>query len=788
MRLQLAYLLGVLLCLPSLTLAQYSLTGQVLDASEQSVLPGANVLLTPATQQLSSGTFAGLNGQFAFTDVPAGLYVLSTSMVGYTAGQDTIAVPGPAVTVALQPEEIQLGFVVAEAVRPMSAASSRAVRAFDLYTRPLQTPRDLLNLTPGLVTAQHAGGGKADQLFLRGFDADHGTDVALSVDGMPVNMVSHGHGQGYADLHFVIPETIARVEVQRGPYDAAYGNLATAGAISYETRDHIDENLIRAEGGAFDTRALTALYQVPLAGEHQGAYIAGQYRESDGPVESPQGFQRFALFGKIHAHVTPASRLAISAGGFSSAWDASGQIPLRAVESGLISRFGAINDLEGGATSRYNLAVSYEVEAPGRSLDVRAYGSSYAFRLYSDFTFFLDDPVRGDMIEQVDQRALYGLQATYHQATSSVLGAGNLQLGAGFRADDALVQLWKSPMRIRDLARVDADVSERNVFLWGEHTLVPASWLTVQVGLRGDYFTFDVLDRLEGTPSDLPHASGVAQASRLSPKANLVFGLSPTLDLYANAGIGFHSNDARSVVLADRAETVRRSLRQQGASASETAEALASMNLDPELRNTPLPKAFGTELGARFRPTPGVQVAGALWLLDLDREFVYVGDGGFTELSGATRRVGIDLEMRWAMARWLSADADVNLSRGVFRDAPADERDIALAPRVTAVGGLTFGYVDAVNGSLRLRHIGDRPANEAGTVTAEGYTVVDLFVRRPFGPIALELIVENLLDVDWNEAQFDTESRLSFEPAPVSELHFTPGTPRAIRLAVSTTF
>ncbi len=781
----------VILLLPAGVYAQSvgTLTGVVTDAEDGRALEGVTVFLIESEQ----GAVSDRDGAYSIQSVASGTYTLVIRRVGYETLEETLVLGSEASytrDVALLRRTINLEEVLAQADRPFSAASSASIRAFDLLTRPVRSSQDLLQLAPGLITAQHAGGGKAEQIFLRGFDVDHGTDVAISVDGVPVNMVSHGHGQGYADLHFLMPEVVEQIDVSKGPYDTRFGNLATAGAISFTTKDHLDENMIRLEGGRFNTANLTALYQIPIVQSgHQGAYFGGQFYNTDGPVESPQGFQRFNLFGKFHTHLSEQTKLALSVSGFSSAWDASGQIPIRAIENGTIDRFGSIDDLEGGTTGRQDANLTYTANQGSSEFKIQGYATRYNFKLFSNFTFFLEDPINGDMIEQTDDRRLVGINSSYRFNRTLGTTIATTTLGGGFRADDADVTLWKSPNRVREARLVDANIAERNISLWAQEELIFSSWLRLQLGLRGDYFTFNVDDRLEGLPAELPHASGYEQQAILSPKANLVVSPFSSMDVFANFGSGFHSNDARAIVHGRRTADLLRVYRRQGLTPAEIDDALAAQNLDAAQASTgTLPRAIGTELGVRFRPTRWALVSAAAWLLDLDQEFVYVGDGGFTELSGRSRRYGLDFETRLTLAPWLSADTDINLSRGFLRDEPSDADEIPLAPRVTSTGGLTAIHPSGFEGSLRYVHVGDRPANETNSVTAEGYTLVNLFAAYPVGPVKISMILENLFDVDWNEAQFDTESLLRGEAAPISELHFTPGNPRSLRIGVSYTF
>ncbi|MCG3153571.1 MAG: Vitamin B12 transporter BtuB [bacterium] len=784
----LAMICGLIGFIPIESLAQEAgaIKGVVQDAETGKGLAEVNVVL--------SGTGRGANtaadGGFAITRLKPGEYELLVSLLGFATVRQRIVVAAGSettLTIALQQKPLDLSEILVQADRPYSAASSRAVREFDLRVRPNRSAQELLQTAPGLIIAQHAGGGKAEQIFLRGFDADHGTDVNISVDGMPVNMVSHGHGQGYADLHFIIPEVIDGLEVYKGPYFAEFGDLATAGAVAMRTRDHIESNLVRLEGGQFETYRLTTLYQIPNAGIHNNAYLAGQFYGTDGPVDSPQGFRRVNLFGKFHTHLNENSKLSVDIGGFSSAWDASGQIPQRAVAAGLIDRFGSLDDLEGGTTGRQNLNLAYEAHGEGNSeFLLRAYTTRYNFKLFSNFTFFLNDPVNGDMIEQTDTRTLLGLNSRYrfHHDIGGMLATATL--GGGYRADDIAVALWRSPNRVRQQALVDSDVFQRSLYLWAQEEIIFSPMLRLQLGLRGDYFTYDVEDHLEGAPSALPHASGFAQKTILSPKANLVISPAHAIDVFVNVGTGFHSNDARDVVIAKRVTDSIRRFKRQGLSDEEISSRLAAANLDPAIRNDEtLPRATGGEMGFRLRASHRLNFGVAAWGLNLEREFVYVGDEGATELSGRTQRYGLDLEARFGLTSWLYADADLNLSRGKLRDEPADADEIPLAPRLTSTGGLTVKHPSGYEGSLRYRHLGDRPANEANTVTALGYTVLDLTAGYRFGNYQLNVILENLTDTEWNEAQFDTESRLPNETEPVSELHFTPGNPRNVRVGLS---
>lgn len=832
--------------------AHETLSGNVLDAQSGLALVGAYVEL----EETHKGATTGEEGSFQLDLPPPGSYTLSVSFVGYHSQRLAIAVragePAP-VLVQLEPEPIQLQSILVQAdPAAISAASSRTLRAFDLRTRPRASSRDLLQVVPGLFTAQHSGG-KAQQLFLRGFDGGFGTDVAVSVDGMPVNLVSHGHGQGYADLNFLIPETVEHLEVFKGPYAAQYGNLANAGQLTLTTRDRLDQNTLRVEQGRFNTARYTALYQVSPDSAQNSAYFAGDYQATDGPFDQPEDLQRLSLYGKVYRRLADEAELRFSLGGFSSSWNASSQLPTRAVAAGRVSRWGTINPAEGGHTTRHNLLLDYR--KGGRSgaegFAAQAYLCDYNLALYSDYTFFLQDPIFGDMVEQSDDRYLAGLQAQYHLAHRLGPLLARWQGGGGFRADKVDLELWQVVQRRRYWPLLDARVQEHNSFLWGQEELAWGPQWRLILGLRADYFTFQVEDRLEAAqpgvlplsewlrifqqrdhaprpkalhvPLVQPHASGLAQAAILSPKANLIYAAGPGLDLFANFGTGFHSTDARSAVIGRFVREQSAFMALRGGTPSQIDAVLDTLNFDPALRQARiLPRTVGAELGFRTRlqgnragsfslgpslghygsdvrfHAPAVRLAerftlgGALWWMDVQDEILYDPQVGTAEPRGRTRRWGVDLEARSQVGPWLWADVDLNWAHGRRRDAPAGADHIPLAPSFTSAGGLTLRPSQRFEAGLRYRHLADRPATADNRLRAEGYTLFDLSASCHLGPFLLELAAENLLDTQWREAQFAGDSLLPGEggqaqhgPPPATDINFVPGAPFNLRLGVS---
>jgi len=543
----------------------------------------------------------------------------------------------------------------------------------------------------------------------------------------------------------------------------------------------------------FHTAKATTVLKIPSDRQHQSAYIAGQYYFTDGPTENPQGFSRANIFAKFHTHITPNSMLGLSIAGFTSGWNASGQIPQRAVDRGLISRWGSVDNMEGGATGRYNASVNYHfMEGYEHDLQIQAYATKYDFKLYSDFTYWLNDTVNGDMIEQNDHRVIYGLNTRY----SFFKSFGNIRsytkVGGTYRSDHTELSLWHSPDRNRMNVLTDHSVVETNMAFWMEEDLVFSRLFKIEAGLRGDYFVFDVRDHLEKTvaaDNGLPHVSGYDQAGILSPNLNLV--LSPTryLDIYQNGGTGFHSNDARDVIIAYKVNQMIRSGRSQRLTSGEIEQRLQEQHLDLEYSGiTTLPRATGAEIGFKLGSGNHFLMSMAGWFLHLEEELVFVGDEGSTEISGPTRRIGIDSEIRLQFAKWIWADFDLNLSDGRYVNEPEGADYIPLAPRISSQGGINFIHTSGIEGAVRYRLVGDRPANEDNSVQAKGYFIGNIILAYRFLGFKIFTELDNVLNSTWNEAQFDTESRLFDEPSPVSELHFTPGNPRNIQVGISYEF
>jgi TonB dependent receptor/TonB-dependent Receptor Plug Domain len=657
---------------------------------------------------------------------------------------------------------ISLNIVLEKSVFELNSITIRSsqraqtvLSEIDSKVYPTTSSQDILKKVPGLFIGQHAGGGKAEQMFLRGFDIDHGTDINISVDGMPVNMVSHAHGQGYADLHFLIPETVNFVNFGKGTYYADQGNFNTAGFVSFNTKDKLENSSITLESGQFNTLRTVGLFKLLEGNNNQNAYLATEYLASDGAFKSPQNFNRLNFMGKYSVTLPNQDRIAVSASHFTSQWNASGQIPQRAVDAGLISRFGAIDDTEGGNTQRSNLNFQYRKQLNDNTfIKNTAYFSQYGFELYSNFTFFLNDSINGDQIRQKEKRQIFGFQSEYNQKTSLLNTDFNYQFGVGLRTDYVdNIELSHTKNRRNTLENLKlGNINETNAFSYANAEWTLGKW-AINPALRLDYFKFGYEDQLAPT-----FLSQTETKAILSPKLNFKYNAHQNLQFYLKLGKGFHANDTRVVVA------------QKGADI--------------------LPAAYSADLGVEWKPLSRLFIYAALWSLYLEQEFVYVGDEGVVEPSGKTRRQGVDLSVRYQLNDWLflNADANYTLARSLEKDQNTEgPLYIPLAPDLTATGSLNVQHKGWV-GSYRIRYMKNRPANEDNSIVAKGYVVQDANINYQWKKFNVGFVAENIFNTAWNETQFATTTRLKNEIEPVEEIHFTPGVPFFLKGVVTFKF
>jgi hypothetical protein len=670
----------------------------------------------------------------------------------------------PAKTAEQLAAEQQALEVTVQAEKPGSEAASRIeVGRRELELRPRLRPGDILEAVPGLFAVQHAGGGKANQYFLRGFDADHGTDVAFSVDGVPVNMVSHGHGQGFSDFHFLIPELVVGLEGYKGPYYAALGDFATAGAVNLRLVEKFDESYAQLGVGQYGIlRGLVV--ESPELGDTWRVVAAAELAQDQGPFQNPEQLKRLNLFLRVTHDLGAASKVQLTWMSYGSSWNGSGQIPARAVcgegEAGnpppsaygqpCLDHFGAVDPTEGGSTQRHQAQLAFSTTWQDADFSAMAYFVKYDFKLWSNFTFFAGDATNGDQIEQNDDRLVGGFDARYRKHYHYHGGQFTTTIGAQVRFDSIDNALYHDRARER-LATTGKDhVSEGETALYVEEDLRVRRWLRFIVGGRAQRVDVNVDDLAEDTAHLGNASSGARGAMMFLPKAMAVVSPVEALDLFASWGVGFHSNDARGAVRAAAPATL-------------------------------MTKAVGYEAGARVKPIKDLELSAAGFLLDLDSELVWSGDAGTTEPAARSRRYGLELTGRYHYKNWLFADVAATFTHAAYRaDAGNGGGAVALAPTRTFGAGVgarpTFGDFTPF-ADVRIKSIASRPATADGSLTAEGFTVIDANAGLRWKRFEVGLDLQNLTNARWREVQFATETRLRYEPRAVTGLTYSPGWP-----------
>ncbi|WP_317162680.1 TonB-dependent receptor [Tenacibaculum maritimum] len=546
-----------------------TLKGKVFSYSNTPIA-GANILNRSDTHH----THSNKRGDFILQQVTLG----DTLVISHINYKKKTVVVGKLSEITINLEE---NFVSLEEIAINEKINAlNIITTIDIQTNPVNSSQEILQKVPGLFIGQHAGGGKAEQIFLRGFDIDHGTDIAISADGIPVNMVSHAHGQGYADLHFVIPETVDKIDFGKGAYYADKGNFNTAGYANFKTKRSLRSSLLKLEAGQFNTQRLLGMFNL-LDDHKQHAYIATEYILTDGYFESSQHFNRLNFFGKYTGNITNTDEVGVTLSHFTSKWDASGQIPQRAVSNGLITRFGAIDDTEGGATSRTNILVTYnKTISDNASIKNKLYYNTYDFELFSNFTFFLDDPINGDQIKQKETRNTFGFitdfKHNFNQMDGSFLAGISIRNDQSFRNE-----LTHTANRKEVLNRIQfGNINETNFGAYASANFNLEKFI-INPTLRLDYFNFEYNNHL-----DTNYKTQSQTKSIVSPKLNIFYNYDKDLQLYVKAGKGFHSNDTRVVVA------------QKG--------------------NNILPASYGFDTGLIWKPTPKLFINTGYWYLFLE--------------------------------------------------------------------------------------------------------------------------------------------------------------------------
>ena len=630
------------------------------------------------------------------------------------------------------------------------SASEGIVGQAELDLRPRLRTGDMLEAVPGLIVTQHSGTGKSNQMFLRGFNLDHGTDFATWIDGMPINKPTHGHGQGYTDLNFIIPELVETLEFRKGPYYTGVSDFSAAGSASFSMMRRLDAPIIKAGLGENTYARLLVADSYSVGGGDlllglQGHRYDGPWEDVSEDLSATTGIIRYSQSRE------GADEWGVMFMGYDASWNSADQIPQRAVESGLISRLGSIDDTVGGATSRYSLSGHWHRDTGPGGLTARAYLIDYDLDLYSNFTYLLDDPVDGDQFKQVDDRLTWGGELVWSHFSSA---ATEHRVGAALRVDDIdEVGLFRTVARERTgVVRQDSvQQSSVGLFYDVEHRFNDRWRATI--GARADWYDFDVRE------SNIPENAGTANDTMVSPKLNVIHLLSDTTELYFSAGRAFHSNDARGTTI------------QVDPVTGEPAEPV-----------DPLVGATGAEFGFRFLDGRRFNVSAALWYLELDSELLFVGDAGNTEPSAGSRRYGLEVPVYVRLDDTWLFDVEVALTESEFTEGPADARKIPGSLDRVVAAGISGSFDNGAYATLRLRHFGPRPLTEQGDIESGSSTVWNASAGFRGKQFDLRLDVLNLFDSAADDITYFYASRLPGEPAEgIEDIHFHPIEPRTVR-------
>ncbi len=674
-------------------------------------------------------------------------------------GAQVIPAPARDSTTARSLDTVKVRGRVDDLIGSAGSASEGRVGAAELRSRPITREGELLETIPGVIVTQHSGEGKANQYFVRGFNLDHGTDFQTSIEGMPLNMPTHGHGQGWTDLNFLIPELVDHLDYRLGVYHAELGNFGSAGGVELHLPSKLDRPFATIGSGQ------NGLARVAAGGSVRAGsgdlLVGGEAKSYDGPWERAEKIRKLSGIASYHFN-RGASQYSALAMAYRNQWNSNDQIPERAVRSGDVNRFGQIDSTDGGESRRYSLSGSMRHIGASSVQDLQLFGIYSDLSLFSNFTYFLNDPVRGDQFNQVDRRIIIGGNAQHLQSVRAFGVDHQLKVGLQNRADIITgLGLYLTQAQVRFSTVREDRVSETatGVFVETESKWRPC--FRSVLGLRADGYTFNVA-------SDRPENSGFTRAGIMSPKASLVFTPWRQMELYLSGGTGFHSNDARGTTI--------------------TVDPVTG---DPAQQVDPLVRSRGAEIGMRAAFLPGLQSTLTFWALDLDSELLFVGDAGATEPSTMSRRRGVTWANFYRPVPQLSLDADVSFAEARLADVARTENHVPGALENVIAAGIAWNPVDrGPFGAVRLRHFGAYPLIEDNSVRAEASTLLSAEAGYLlFRDLRVRATVLNLLNARASDIQYFYASRLQGEaPEGAGDIHFHPVEPRQVRVSISYLF
>lgn len=633
------------------------------------------------------------------------------------------------------------------------AASVGTVTKKQLDARTVYRPGELLESTPGLIVSQHSGEGKANQFYLRGFNLDHGTDLRTTVDGMLVNQRSHAHGQGWTDLNFLIPELATGLEYKKGPYFASEGDFASAGAVSIKYADTLAKGLALVSYGENRYRRVL-LAASPAWGDGHLLY-ALERMSNDGPFDRPDQYHK--VNGVLRYSEGDATRgFNLTAMGYNAHWNATDQIPKRAVDTGVLGRYAAIDPSDGGSAHRYSLSGAWRHSTESTSTQLNAYLIDNRLDLFSNFTYFLDDPVRGDQFAQPDRRRTAGLNVSHSWYQPGLGQDSQTSIGLQFQNDNAFNGLLATQARQTVSVTRRDHIVETSWGLYAENATQWLPWLRSVVGVRGDTY------RLKVKSNDAAN-SDTTSAGIINPKLALIFGPWRRTEFYVNAGGGFHSNDARGATI--------------------TVDPKSG---DPASKVPPLVRSKGYEVGVRTEPVPGLQTSLSVYQLDFNSELTFAGDAGTTEAGRPSRRIGFEWANFYKVTDWLTVDADLAYAHARYRNSAPEGRHIPGSVEGVGSLALDIDHLGPWFGALQLRYFGPRPLVEDDSVRSKSTTSLNGRIGYRLTPsIKLALEGYNLTNSRDSAIDYYYASRLPGEPADgVNDIHFHPLESRSFRVSM----
>ncbi len=656
-------------------------------------------------------------------------------------------------------EKIIVPGVVSGIFVASDSATEGTVSAEQLRARPLLRPGELLEVVPGYIATQHSGDGKANQYFLRGFNLDHGTDGAVFLNGVPLNMSSHAHGQGYTDLNFVIPELIQKITYRKGPYAADDGNFSSAGSVRMETKTKFDTPFISSELGS-NRFARTVAGGSTQFGD--GTLLAAlELQHANGPWIVPEQFQKRNSVLQ-YSWKTGEHEFKVSGSAYAARWTATDQIPQRAIDAGAVQRFGSLDATDGGTTRRASVSGQWTKTSVASTTQVSAYAVSSALDLFSNFTYALDNPGNGDQFAQSERRRVVGIHGIHTDFFNWNAQPAEVSYGVYLRQDRlAPVGLRTTQARLTIATIREDRVTETNASAFASASLMLKPWARMNAGIRLEHLQAKVI-------SDAVENSGHAKSTILLPKLSFTFEPWKETALFLNAGHGLHSNDARGLTTMRNVDF--RDTENFGGSIVPV---------------TPLVRTRGAEIGLRTRIVPSLQTSVSIWGLRSASELVYIGDAGTTEASRASQRTGIEWATYWSPHKGVTMDVDVAWSRARFRDDP-DGIGLFVPGAITRTASLSGSYERGpLTLGARLRYFGPRSLVEDDSVRSASSTLMNVKAIYALTPkFEISADVFNALNRKANDIEYFYASKLPGESNAVEDRHIHPAEGRTFRLGL----